>query len=151
MRVMLPVVATVVIALIGFIGYQYFGPGNEARQAAQVAAEQARAAEAIAEEWGINFVHVAVLAEGGLIELRFQIVDPDRVAFIFEDLGNVPWMIDEDTGTEIGLNNLPHSHDIPAGLNEFIIYRNVGGAIEPGDLVTLVVGDLRLEHYRVLK
>jgi hypothetical protein len=151
MRVILPVVTTIVIVAAGVFAYLFFGAGNEARQAARIAAEQERAMNAIADEWGIRFVHVAVLADGGLLEMRFQVVNPDRVALMFEDLELIPWMIDEDTGTEIKLNNLPHSHDIPAGLNEFIIYRNVGGAVEPGDLVTLVVNDLRLEHFRVLK
>lgn len=151
MRVVLPVLATIVIIVSGIIAYMFFGSGSEARQAARIAAEQERAVNAIADEWGIRFVHVAVLADGGLIELRFQIVNPDRVALMFEDLELIPWIIDEDTGTEIKLNNLPHSHDIPAGLNEFIIYRNIGGVILPGDLVTLVVGELRLEHFRVLK
>jgi hypothetical protein len=151
MRVVLPVLAGLVIVVAGVFAYLYFGSGSETRQAARIAAEQERAMNAIADEWGIRFVHLAVLADGGLLELRFQIVNPDRVALMFEDLELIPWIIDEDTGTEIKLNNLPHSHDIPAGLNEFIIYRNIGGVVLPGDLVTLVVGDLRLEHFRVLK
>jgi hypothetical protein len=151
MRVVLPVLATIVIVISGIFAYLYFGPGNASREAARVAAEQEQAMNAIADEWGIRFVHVAVLADGGLLEMRFQIVNPDRVALMFEDLEFVPWMIDEDTGTEIRLNNLPHSHDIPAGLNEFIIFRNISGVVEPGDLLTLVVGELRLEHFRVLK
>lgn len=151
MRVVLPVLAGLVIVVAGILAYLYFGSGSEARQAARIAAEQERAMNAIADEWGIRFVHLAVLADGGLLELRFQVVNPDRVALMFEDLEQIPWIIDEDTGTEIKLNNLPHSHDIPAGLNEFIIYRNIGGVVLPGDLVTLVVGDLRLEHFRVLK
>lgn len=135
----------------GFIGYQYYQARQRAEKAEQAAAMQAQAANTIADRWGLRVVRVAPLAEGGLVELRFQVVDPDKVALVFEDIENVPRLIDEDSGSEIRVENLPHSHNVPAGLYEYIIYTNTHGAIEPGDQVTIVVGDLRLEHVPVAK
>lgn len=150
LRVVLPLALVIVVGIAGFLAYRTWGPGQDALRADQIAALQAEQAEALADEWGIRIQHVAPLADGGLLELRFQVVDPDKVIFMFDDIDFIPKMVDEDTGTLIEINNLPHSHDVPAGLSEFIIYRNVGGSVMPGDLVTVMVSDLKLEHFKVL-
>jgi hypothetical protein len=147
----LPLILVAVLVVSGFVGYQYYSARQRALNAEKIAAMQAEAANAIADRWGFRVVRIAPLAEGGMVELRFQVVDPDKVVFLFDKIENVPKLIDEDSGTEVSVKNLPHSHNVPAGLYEYIIYTNTKGAIQPGDLVTLVVGDLRLEHISVAK
>jgi len=149
--VILPLILVAVLVVSGFVGYQYYSARQRALNAEKIAAMQAEAANAIADRWGFRVVRIAPLAEGGMVELRFQVVDPDKVVFLFDKIENVPKLIDEDSGTEVSVKNLPHSHNVPAGLYEYIIYTNTKGAIQPGDLVTLVVGDLRLEHISVAK
>ncbi len=151
LKALLPLVVALILVVSGFVGYQFYHARQQAVNAEQEAERQAEAANAIADWWGLRVVRVAPLAEGGMVELRFQVVDPDKVAFIFDALENVPKLVDEDSGIEIKAANLPHSHNVPAGLYEYIIYTNTQGAVKPGDLVSIVVGDLRLEHIPVAK
>jgi hypothetical protein len=147
----LPLLALIVFVVGGFAVYQFWLGRQAAADQAQIAAQQEKAADAIADKWGFRVVRVAPLADGGMLELRFQVVDPDKVIFMFDEVENIPILIDEDSGTAVTLGDLPHSHNVPAGLYEYIIYTNIGGAVKPGDLVTLKVGELTLEHIQVLE
>ncbi|MCI0519023.1 MAG: hypothetical protein L0Z70_02055 [Chloroflexi bacterium] len=151
LKSVLPLLALIVFVVGGFAVYQFLSGRQAAAEEAKIAAEQEKAADAIADKWGFRVVRVAPLAEGGMLELRFQVVDPDKVIFMFDEVENIPVLIDEDSGVEVTLGDLPHSHNVPAGLYEYIIYTNVSGAVKPGDLVTLKVGDLQLQHIKVLE
>ena len=101
---------------------------------------------AIAEKWGIKITHIAVLADGGLIDFRFQVLDPDKSAALF-DLPTRPLLYVEKTGQLVdSLYHPPHGHNIIAGQSQYFIYNNAHGAIQRGSLVAVVLGDLRLEH-----
>jgi hypothetical protein len=67
----------------------------------------------------------------------------------YDDLANFPRLVTEDSGVEIAINNLSHEHDLEFGRTYFVIYRNVAGAVKPGGLVTVSVGDLSVEHFAV--
>ncbi len=114
-----------------------------------VAAMQAEAMAAIEDRWGIRVTQVVATADGGLVDLRYQIIDPDKAIFIFDATESMPRLLVEEDGTEIALNTLPHQHDLEFGQVYFVLYRNVAGAVKPGGLVTVKVGDLTVEHFRV--
>lgn len=117
---------------------------------ARIAAEQEEVIAAIEDEWGIRVTKIAVTAMGGLIDLRYQITDPDKAIFLFDDAANIPRIIAKD-GTEIYLNDIPHTHDLHFGVTYFFIMRNAKGAIEPGDYVTVVVGKHEIKNFKVLE
>ena len=101
---------------------------------------------AIADKWGIRITHIAVLADGGLIDFRFQVLDPDKASPLF-DLATRPIMIVEKTGKQVdSLYHPPHGHDIAAGQSQYFIYNDSYGAIQSGVSVSVLLGDLRLEH-----
>ncbi|MBI5566437.1 MAG: hypothetical protein HY870_16170, partial [Chloroflexi bacterium] len=39
-----------------------------------------------------------------------------------------------------------HKHNLEVGRTYYILYGNVRGAVQSGDPVSIVVGDLKLEH-----
>jgi hypothetical protein len=101
---------------------------------------------AIEDKWGIRITHIAVLADGGLIDFRFQVLDPDKASPLF-DLATRPIMIVETTGKKVdSLYHPPHGHNIVAGQSQYFIYNNNGNAIQSGSSVSVVLGDMRLEH-----
>jgi hypothetical protein len=61
-----------------------------------------------------------------------------------------PLIIAEDSGklVEVTIMGL-HNHRVEAGRIYYIMYRNTANALEPGSLVTIQIGDLRLEHVLV--
>jgi hypothetical protein len=42
-----------------------------------------------------------------------------------------------------------HNHRVETGRTYYIMYRNTADALEPGDMVTLQLGDQLLEHVPV--
>ena len=140
------------LLLVGaYFGFNAWKATLAAKDAAKIAAQQAEAIAAIQDEWGIQVTRVVATADGGLIDLRYQVTDPDKALFLYDDINNFPKLIAEDSGTEIALTWLPHQHDLEFGQTYFIIYRNVANAIKPGGFVNLVVGEHEIEHFQVTK
>ncbi len=101
---------------------------------------------AIEDKFGIRITHIAVLADGGLIDFRFQVLDPDKAAALFI-LERRPLLYVEASGKKVdSLYHPPHGHNIFAGQSQYMIYNNHQGAIQRGSAVSVVLGDLRLEH-----
>jgi hypothetical protein len=148
-RLFLPVSILLLVAAAGLAAYRFWDSGRQDAQAARIAAQQQQAMAEIEDLWGIRIMQVMVTADGGLVDLRYQISDPDKAIFLYDDLANFPRLVAEDSGVEIAINNLSHEHDLEFGRTYFVIYRNVAGAIEPGSLVAVFVGEQHVDHFRV--
>ena len=113
---------------------------------------------AIEQNWGIRFTTLAVLADGGLIELRYQVVDPSKSARIHtgdatSELKNLPVLVVEGTGAKVESRSVMfhfhHASDKDGRLYS-IIYGNAGGALKPHTFVTIRLSDgLALQHVPV--
>ena len=57
-------------------------------------------------------------------------------------------LVVEDTGETLVLSSPPHHHatELQLGGTYFFLIANAHNAIQPGARVTLVIGDVRLEH-----
>ena len=73
------------------------------------------AREGMAARYGIDITLIGVTAAGGLIEFRYQVVDPDKANPIIHDLRLCPKLVVEDTGATLALRSLPHSIGAVAG------------------------------------
>lgn len=147
-KIVLPVVAFLVLIAGAFVAYRVWSDARQGLDEAKLAEMQAAAMAAIEDRWGIRVTQIAATADGGLVDLRYEITDPDKAIFMYDEIGNVPRLVTED-GTEIGITALPHEHDLEFGQTYFIIYRNVAGAVKPGERLTVVVGDLTVESFQV--
>ncbi len=105
---------------------------------------------AFTDETGIRIIRIFSTAGGGMIDLRYQVVDPDK-AIIIHDSENPPVFINEATGQVIDRPYHDHSSrtTLRAGLTYNEILVNEGGVIKPGDLITVRIGQSRLEHVPV--
>lgn len=102
---------------------------------------------AIEAAWGIRITHVAVTADGGLVEMRFLVLDSDRALAMMQDVGNVPVLRVEQTGALVRSAALMTAkHAVAAGRTGFLLYRNTAGAITSGESVSVVFGPLELQH-----
>lgn len=94
---------------------------------------------------GIRIVRVALTAGGGLADIHYQVLDPDK-AIIVHDRQQPLTLIQEPSGTVL---EIPfHGHGFRQ-LHTGVIYRlhlwNTNGALKRGDQVTIMVGDVSLE------
>ncbi|MCG3209504.1 MAG: hypothetical protein FOGNACKC_03131 [Anaerolineae bacterium] len=105
---------------------------------------------AFTAQTGIRLLRISFTAGGGMLDLRYQVVDPDK-AVIVHDVDTPPTLVNNSTGQVIDRAYHDHSSKTPmrTGLtyNELVI--NEGRAIKPGDSVTLIIGEARLENILV--
>jgi hypothetical protein len=121
-----------------------------ARPSGMTAAQRAAAQAAFVERTGVRPVHVALTGAGGLIDLRYQVVDAEK-ATAAHDPKRPPSLVDEASGKPINQTWMGHAHTskFHAGSSYFELLINSRGRLERGSRVTLVMGDARLEHLRV--
>lgn len=104
---------------------------------------------AVEERWGVRVSHVGVTGDGGLVEVRFVVLDGDKALALMEER-NLPLVRSERSGAVLRSQALMTSHRAVApGRTSFLLYRNTGGVLRPGSFATLVFGDLELEHVPV--
>ena len=53
--------------------------------------------DGLVEKIGVKIVYVAVTGDGGLIDFRFQVIDPEKANAIHDE-NNPPTLVDEATG-----------------------------------------------------
>ena len=99
---------------------------------------------------GVRVVRVAVSGDGGLLDLRYQVVDAQK-AHAVHRAGNPPLLVDERTGGVVGQLLMGHIHNAPPklGLTYYLIFLNPGELVRRGSLVSVVLGNARLRHVRV--
>ena len=151
--------AVVVLALSGAAAWSCRAPSK---------AVDAGQAAAVEEAWGIRVSRVTLTAGGGLVDVRYQVTDPEKAARALaasvqghdeptdEDLRNSPLLVDDSTGYAVTEAVIHQTGRVKlerlnpkAGLTYFIIFSNTNGLFRPGGRATLAIGDVRLEHLPV--
>ena len=107
-------------------------------------------AAGLVERSGVRVARVAVSGAGGLIDLRYQVVDSQKAAAV-HDPSTPPLLIDERSGAALGRMLMGHIHTNPpkVGLTYYLIFENSGAIVRPGSRVTVQLGDARLPHVTV--
>ena len=104
---------------------------------------------AIEDRFGIRFTQIGVTADGGMVDVRYQVLDPDKALPLPEqvDQQNPPVLVADANGARLSATALmPTKHELITGRTYFILYQNTNGAIRHGGRVTIEVDGLRLEH-----
>lgn len=131
------------------------------RQASSTARVDAQAAPAIAASWGrpavnaagladrsgVAVTRVAVTGDGGLVDLRYRVVDPTK-ANSLHDQATPPAVIDEKTGLVVHQLFMDHSHSgtYHAGITYYLVFNNPRDWVHRGSRVTVLLGNAQLEH-----
>lgn len=104
----------------------------------------------IEERFGVRLTAIHVLAKGGLIDLRYRVLDADKAKNFGHYTETSPLLIAEDSGKliEVTIMGL-HNHRVETGRLYYILFRNTANALQPGSHVTVQIGDQRLEHFPV--
>jgi hypothetical protein len=105
---------------------------------------------AFEETTGVRVTQVAVTGGGGLVDLRFQVLDPDKAGAVHSP-ETPPMLIHEPTGFQVSHLVMNHSHKGPfkAGVTYYLIFYNSGDVVLRGDTVTVQLGEARLAHVPV--
>lgn len=97
---------------------------------------------------GVRITHVAISGGGGLVDLRYQVLDADKAAVVHL---STPELVDEKTGAVADKPFMGHAHTgvFHAGQTYFVLFENPGNLVRQGTSVTVVLGGLRVRHIRV--
>jgi hypothetical protein len=109
------------------------------------------------ERTGLRIVRVAVTAGGGMIDLRYQVIDPEKArAFCTIRNGAIslkepPMILLEGTGEILKTPWMSHSHvkTLRAGVVYYVLLLNIGGKVQRGQRVTVIIGGVPAEHVLV--
>lgn len=145
------VVAVVAIAVVLLVWRG--NTGGAVQGASTVPASWARpvvGADALGDRSGVRITRVAVSGDGGLVDLRFKVVDPDR-ADALHDEGTPPAVVDEQSGLVVHDLLMSHSHSGPfkAGVTYYLVFENPGNWVRRGSKVSVLLGNAQVEHVTV--
>ena len=108
--------------------------------------------KSIEEKWGVKVESLRTSAAGNLIDFRYRIIEPEKASYLV-DRRNKPYMIDQATGKVLSVPTTakvgPLRQTVRYGLPKkdriyFILFGNPH-VMKPGDKVTVVIGDFRVE------
>src|SRR5215831_4897748 len=104
-------------------------------------------ASGLAERSGVRLIRVAVTAGGGLLDLRYQVVDPSKAVAVHE-ARTPPAIIDERTGLVLNRLLMGHAHhgQLKPAVSYYLIFENTGNWVRRGSEVTVLLGDAQVEH-----
>ena len=101
---------------------------------------------AIEAKWGVRFKMVAITADGGLIDMRYLVIDPEKAQAMMNSLDTLPAIVKSDGSVDFRLQRpMNHKNELQAGQSSYILYVNKANGLKRGDSVAIVVGDMRVE------
>ena len=131
------------------------GPAAFASDEESAQPEQEQTLQSDEEKLGVKVESARLSAAGHIVDLRYRITDPEKAAAVF-DRRNKAYLVDQESGTtlavprtaKVGPLRQTNFKPDPKRIY-FILFGNAGGVVKSGSLVTLVVGESRLEDIRV--
>jgi hypothetical protein len=106
---------------------------------------------AIEARWGVRVTQIGMTADGGMVDFRFVVLNPDPALNMMLDVNKLPVLVAEDNGTVLNSTaQMGDDHYLNVGQTYFLLFRNSGGAVQSGSYVTVrFVGNLELRHVLV--
>jgi cytochrome c-type biogenesis protein CcmE len=107
-------------------------------------------ASGLAEKLGVRVTQVAVTGQGGLLDVRFQVIDPSKASSIHA-AGSPPALVDEQTGMIVDGLLMSHNHTgaYETGTTYYLLFNNPGNLVQRGEKVSVLLGKVQLEHVAV--
>lgn len=99
---------------------------------------------ALESQVGIQIAHVGLAASGGLVDLRFKVLDAAKARALLGNPANAPVLIAGDMPPLMAPHKALHGARYGQGQVVYILYPNLRGAVKPGAEVTVAMGDTRL-------
>jgi hypothetical protein len=122
-------------------------PAADVKPAPGPAQGQVVSAGTLEKTYGIRIAHLAVTGGGGLVDLRFTVLDPAKARLLFPDHARPPRLVVEGSGAELeaphhgAMRNVRLQKDAAS----FLLYPNARGAVRTGSRVALVFGNVSVE------
>lgn len=109
------------------------------------------------DQWGVQVIGVNYTADGFWLDFRFRVIDPDKAGMLFDNRFK-PYLESEQSGVKLAIpspskigsmRTTNRAGNIKAGKIYAMIFANPNFQVKPGQKVTVVAGDFKVEHLTV--
>ncbi|MBO0845445.1 MAG: hypothetical protein J2P22_08535 [Nocardioides sp.] len=107
-------------------------------------------ANELPDRLGVRLTRLAVTGGGGLLDLRFQVLDPEKAAAI-HDPRTPPALVGEPSGLFLDQLLMGHFHSgaFKTAVSYYLIFVDEGNLVQRGSKVTVLLGNVEVEHVTV--
>lgn len=101
--------------------------------------------------YGLRLQRATMAVQGGLVDVRFTILDTVRAEPVIGHLSRERVkIVDEATGRVLDTRTMtPGDSNLKAGEGYYMLFRNSGGLLHRGSRVSIAIGKLRLDGVTV--
>lgn len=110
----------------------------------------------LSDAWGVELTQASLTAAGIMVDVRLRVADPEKARELFSEKTK-PRMIDEQSGrtfsipTPAYVGQMRQTTMTPQqGRVYFMFFGNTDRSLVPGSLVTLIIGDMTIEHIAIM-
>jgi hypothetical protein len=94
---------------------------------------------------GVRFVQAAVVADGGIVELRYQVLDAQKASKFQRNVKHPPVLRSGSRpGSLYRTALMRQGHELRPGQDYYILYLNNNHAVRPGETLEIDAGDQTL-------
>ncbi|GAA1824349.1 hypothetical protein HC028_24745 [Planosporangium flavigriseum] len=99
---------------------------------------------------GVRITQAALVGDGGLVEIRYTVLDNQRASAFQNDVKHPPLLKNEKSGKQAWRAALmKQGHELRPGQTYYILYLNNHNAIKRGDKIEISTGSGKLAHVPV--
>jgi hypothetical protein len=117
---------------------------------AAIAGSRAITAEEMEDQYGVRLGIVGLIAAGGLVEMKFQVLDADKATALFGPVEEMPKLaLEGSTRVLSSAKGMKHHMQLLDGASYFLLYTNVANSVADGTQVAFVINGVRVPHLQV--
>ena len=111
----------------------------------------------MAEKWGVEVLGIKRTAGGYMLDFRFRVVDAEKALPLF-DHRIKPYLVAEKSDIKLpvpmaskvgAFRATNRGKNIKADKTYYMIFGNPDSHVKPGETVSVVIGDFKVEHLTV--
>ncbi len=135
----------VALALAVVLGTAFVAGAADKRKGERGDKEQRKQvpnSDEIESRGGLKVKGVELVADGGLVLVRYTVLDPDKLEKVKnkEGQGDGPTVENRRNNKSlVPSGGMRHNHKLRPGQTDFTLYQNTDGAVQKGDKIDLVV------------
>lgn len=99
----------------------------------------------IQDRYGVRVDLLGLTALGGLVQLRFTVLDAAKATALFHDDASRPIIVVPPSGDLLLPPRSAHKMTMLNGASYFVLFPNAANAVRGGETVSLAMGDVRLD------
>ena len=146
------------VALVLMLGLGTACTTNNTAQSGTVGSSQAETSGRMVDSLGIKVSGLRLSSAGYMLDFRYRVIDPDKAASLM-DYKIKPYMLVESTGARLDIPDTPklgllrqrprNNSGAEKDRDYFIMFSNLGRRLKSGDMVSIVVGETKIEHLSI--